>query len=450
MYVAKLIKSDNCFKQSSPQRNCSNFEIIWGESVKSYKDLNQQSNNSNRIENKKQQVGKLHIGFFLGYTVYLGEGGFEGEGIGRFVIRLVEGLLYNDKSVIITIVTTDHNYSVISKAFEKNSTLFPNRLFIQKFYSMEWLNVNIPVKAWIVPYIGMKLALQLKKPIIVCLHDLVYMHFKDMYKAQQGFNDEYTSIAKKLVRKATKVVFNSYFVRDNEGLKFLKLPQEKVHVIRLAAPQKEYDSIRLYDEKVFRHKYRLYDKYIVYPSVIRFHKNHDRLIEAFLKFRQTDEGSMSNLCLVLTDHYDKRPNQNEIIRILKNCKDMSARNSIVFLGRLPWSDIPLLYKYAIGTIIPTLFEGSCPLQILESLTMDTPVAMSRIDVIKEVIPDIDAFITFDPYSLEQVQEVIKDLYRVNNVILEKQKKAISHVLKRNWSDVAREYQTLITLITGRG
>jgi glycosyltransferase involved in cell wall biosynthesis len=430
--IEKSIKIRGSSKQSFNKDIYYSSGIMWEETSNFLNELSRQKWKSKRI-----------IGFFLGYSMYLGIGGFEGEGIGRFVIRLIEGLLDNDKEALIIILTNNQNYHVIEDAFKKCISNFPNRLFIESFKSVDWINKNIPVDIWIVPYIGMELALWLKKPFIVCLHDLVYMHFEEMYKAMPNFYDEFTCIANKVAKKAVKVVFNSNFIRNNEGLKFLKLPKWKTHVIRLAPPKKEYETINLYDEKAFRDKYNLHNKYIVYPSVIRYHKNHDRLIEAFLKFRGTKEGYHSKLSLVLTDNYLNRPKQKEIMTVLNKCKDINLRNSIIFLGRLPSNDVPLLYKYAVGTIIPTLFEGSCPFQILESLTMNTPVAMSNIEVVKEIITDIDNLITFNPYSSEEIQKAIEDLWKADDLKLKEQKKATLDVMTRTWADVAQEYQTLI-------
>lgn len=445
MVVGAFKKSNNHNKKKLRLNN-NIIEIIWGETTECNNELSHITNRSNMSDDENDTKSKRIIGFFLGYSIYLGEGGFDGEGIGRFVIRLIDGLLSNDKEVTIVVMTSSENYSIIDKAFKRYIPNYPSRLLIRPFSNVEWVNKNIHVDVWVVPYIGMESALQLNKPIIVCLHDLVYMHFEDMYKCQSGFNNECTFIVNRLVNKATKVVFNSNFIRNNEGFKFLKLPYEKTQVIRLAAPKQEYNSIDLCNEDGFRNKYKLYNNYIVYPSVIRLHKNHDRLIEAFLKFKRTNKGAISNLNLVLTDNYKNRPKEQEIKAVLNKCMNINIQNSVIFLGRLPSNDIPLLYKYALGTIIPTLFEGSCPFQILESLTMNTPVAMSKIKVVKEVITDVDKFITFNPYSIEEIERAIEDLWEINDLEIQEQKKAIEKVMKRTWSDVAREYQTLINQI----
>lgn len=391
-------------------------------------------------------LSHLKIGFFFGYSGRIGKH-FDGEGIGRFSIRLVESLLHLDKNATVTVAIDALNYVNISDSFKNVSLSFPNRFSIKKFYNVQSVNATFPVDIWIVPYVGMDLALQLEKPMIVCLHDLVYMHFKELYdKMYPNFFAKFHIKVNQLVTKAKKVVFNSNFIRDHEGMKFLKLPPEKMHVIRLAPPSEEYKSISSLDENTFRQKYNLNNDYIFYPSVIRLHKNHDRLVESFFKFKQTHIGTASNLCLVLTDHFHGRPKEEEIVRVLNNCENPYIRDSVVFLGRIPANDVPILYKHAIGTIVPTLFEGSCPFPLLESLIMDTPVAVSKLEIVEEIITDIEKLITFNPYSVNEMTLAIHHLWQHNNTLLTQQQIAIEHILKRNWANVAQEYYALLTEI----
>jgi glycosyltransferase involved in cell wall biosynthesis len=312
---------------------------------------------------------------------------------------------------------------------------------------MAWLNRNIPVDIWFVPYVGLKLALELKRPFVLCVHDLVYLHFKDLYYSKQpDFFQNLNPIVSAMAIKAAVVVFNSNYIRDNEGLRFLGLPLSKTQVIRLAAPFEEYRSVGICDETVFRQKHNLQGPYLVFPSVMRLHKNHDRLIEAFLNFKRTPEGVASNLSLVLTDHYVNRPFEKEITALLNRCTTQNELDSLVFLGRVQSSEIPSLYKHAVGTIVPTLFEGSCPFPILESLTVGTPVAISRIKVAMEVIQDMNVFITFDPYSIIEIEAAIQGLWRRHKGLAAIQRAAISGAMQRSWSDVAREYEALFNTI----
>lgn len=395
--------------------------------------------------NVRTALPMKQVGIFMGYTQTIGKL-LDGEGIGRFNMRLIEGLL-SHPDTIIHVAVRENNYIDLERSYRKLKARYPGRLFVHKFSSMDWLNQHIPVDVWVVPYVGMELALELQKPFILCVHDLVYMHFRsEYYREQSLFCQSLDNIVYKMSEKARKVVFNSNFTRDHEGLNYLQLPFHKMHVIRLAAPVEEYTAFGLTSENELRAKYQLYGPYITFPSVVRLHKNHDRLLEAFLRYRQTQEGKSSQLRLVLTDQLQHRPLEAAMTAVMQRCKDIEARDSVKFIGRLPSHDIPSLYKYAVGTVVPTLFEGSCPFPILESLVMDTPVATSRLEVVNEVINDHYALITFNPYDVVEMESGIRQLVQNRNSLISRQKRALQSMLNRKWSDVANEYYALISAI----
>ncbi len=74
--------------------------------------------------------------------------------------------------------------------------------------------------------------------------------------------------------------------------------------------------------------------------------------------------------------------------------------------------------------MPALFEGSCPFPILESLTVDTLVAISRIEVAREVISDMNAFVTFVPYSVPEMTAAIAHLNQNRQLLVAQEKAAI--------------------------
>ncbi|MFE5320249.1 DUF4214 domain-containing protein [Paenibacillus sp. NPDC056579] len=388
--------------------------------------------------------GTTRVGFYLGYPMRIS---LDGEGIGRFIARLLEGLLLHSEDVVIDVVCFEMNYSHLVETLGKFAAQFPNRLFIHAFQDIEWVNNHVHVDAWIIPYVGLESALQLQKPIILCLHDMVHLHFKEMYYDKNPqWCMEIERVASAMAGKAEAVLFQSEFTRNNEGLRFLQIPSHKTHVVRFAPPIEEYHAIGTYDESLFRQKYNLYDEYIVFPSVIRLHKNHERLIEAFLYFKASNRENRTRL--FLTDDYVHRPNSAEIAAILRRYPDLQG--SIIFSqNRMPIYDVPSLYKYAKGTIVPTLFEGAIPFPILESLLMGTQVSVSKIGVTQEVVPDMEPFIPFDPYNVYEMSIAIYRLIYSHSSLAAIQASALSSSLQRTWSDVARDYYKVIKSIRRR-
>jgi glycosyltransferase involved in cell wall biosynthesis len=365
----------------------------------------------------------------------------DGEGIGRYCVRLVHGLLHEQEDAEVSVVTNPGNFDDIVRLFSVVRTAFPDRLEIVGDDQLSSVNRRIVVDMWIVPYIGLIDARHLEKPYVVCVHDLYWVHFPELRNQPQvAFLD---AAAKHLVSKAAAVVFNSEYIRRCDGIDYLGLAPAKTCVILPAPPVEEYLSFGLRDEGEFRHQYGLPDDYIVYPSVIRPTKNHYRLVKAFFNFKQSEEGRRSPLSLVMTDRQKGPDGSGEIAAMEARCREVG----IYFLDRLPSADMPSLYRYSRGAIVPTLFEGNCPFPILEALIMERPVAFSRIEVARERIAACDEFITFDPYCLEEVERAIRELCRADAGTAACQKAAAGDVLSRTWLDVAADYYTLSERLT---
>lgn len=390
-----------------------------------------------------RSTGNLNIGIFLCFGAQIA---MDGEGIGRFIVRLSEGLLGLANGFNLHVATTEANYREAETIFAPLKAAYPARLHFYHSDSMNTINRTVPADVWIVPYVGMGLAQYLHRPYIVCLHDLVYLHFPELYSKDMDHYQYIHSLAEKITRNAAIVVFDSEYIRNHEGLTFLNLPVHQTEVVRFAAPHEEYSSFGIKTELEFRNKYNLYGPYLAFPSVIRLHKNHERLIDAFHRFKLSELGRVSGLKLVFTDELVNRPRQQEITAALHAIADPYIRASIVFMGRIPSTDLPSLYKYAEGVVVPTLFEGSCPFPIVEALLMDTPVSFGRLSIVQEVIPDMSHFATFDPYNPEEMADSIGRLYMEGKSVVPVQKAAASGLLQRSWADVALDYAAIISRI----
>lgn len=390
---------------------------------------------------RSESIPVTQIGVFLGYPHSLA---LDGEGIGRFLYRLVEGLLTIRHDTVVHIAATHYNEGDTRNTFDGLNARFPGRCRIVGSNNMGWINGHVPVEVWIVPIVSLKLALHLEKPYVLCLHDLVHHQFRDLYYSiQPEFCHWVDRNAYDVMDSAAAIVSSSQYVRLHHAVALGGMPLAKTHVIRLAPPSSEYQSSPPVPEAAFRAAYQLFEPYIVFPSVLRLHKNFERLIAAFLRYRHSPDGFASRLHLVFTDDLSNNPKRAEVMQLLLQCQNEEIRSSVRFIGRIPKFHIPSLYQYAVGTIVPTLFEGSCPFPILESLTMGTPVAVSQLEVTQELIQDMEGFLAFNPYSLEEMEVAIRGLWLHRDQLLPRQQAAICHAMQRSWNDVAAEYYALI-------
>lgn len=378
----------------------------------------------------------MRIGIYLGYRFKVN---LDGVGVGRYIVRLTEGLLREKSETTVHILGMTSNISEIEHVFMRLKADFSERVTVYCSDNLNWINANVPVDLWIIPAVIIDSAQYLTKPLIVCLHDVAYIHFPEL----EELGKQVDGLVRVLTHNAAAVICNSNYIRTCDGLNYLRLPEEKTHVVRPAAPIEEYLNTVLRSEQDFREHYQLDKSYFVFPSNMwPPHKNHIRLIDAFLRFKQTQATGHAGPDLVFTDIFANFFHKDEFAQII-SAYDPELVRSIKFLGKVPSQDVPALYKYAAATAVPTLFEGSCPFPILESLLMGTPVAFGRIAVAMEVISDPSAFITFDPFDVADMQKALGKLWENGPGTAEKQKAALSGFLARTWQDVAREYYEVI-------
>jgi len=76
---------------------------------------------------------------------------------------------------------------------------------------------------------------------------------------------------------------------------------------------------------------------------------------------------------------------------------------VVFLGWLPFEDIPAIYSAASLFVFPSLHEGF-GIPVLEAFASGVPVVCSKIEPLDEVAGDAALFI--DPLSVEAIAEGI--------------------------------------------
>lgn len=372
------------------------------------------------------------IGIFLIYTEAVR---LDGEGISRFTVSLVEGLLTLNPGSVIQVATNVDNAESVRGLFASANERFGGRVAIHVTNSVEQINRDVRVDAWIVPYVGLMPALGLEQPFVLCLHDLVHWHYPDVYYKEDPARCHILDrFAYDLAHRADAVTFLSDHIRQHEGLRFLGLEAPRTHVVRHAAPDAHMGIVPEHD---FRHKYGLHGEYVTFPTVLRLHKNGERLIEGFALYKSTEDGQASGLQLVLTDTPDRMLQNAPIRGLIESCPD------IRFIGRIPGQDLPSLYRYASGTIVPTLFEGGFPLPILESLTVGTPAAAARIGVVREVVPHADILFGFDPHDANDIARAIVQLRQLGRHRISWQRDAARGVLARTWIDVAQDFDNII-------
>jgi hypothetical protein len=134
------------------------------------------------------------------------------------------------------------------------------------------------------------------------------------------------------------------------------------------------------------------ERYVLYPSTLHPHKNHERLIRAYARRRHEEK-------LVLAGMRGFHAQTIE-----KLIADLGLSDSVELTGWLSREELLLLYERAYAFVYPSTFEGF-GMPVLEALAAGIPVACSSIPSLREVAGDAALF--FDPLDEDAIAEALE-------------------------------------------
>lgn len=277
---------------------------------------------------------------------------------------------------------------------------------------------------WVLPYFGIDL--QFSQPTVVVVHDLVFFHYPDAVATAQ--RSSLQELSRRVAQRSTLVACMSHFIRDNDLLGVLRLPEEKVRVLQPAAPR---DFSSLLEDRSLPDRYPVLNReFLFYPAAFRSYKNHALLVDALAHRRDAGD---ENLHLVFTGIQEPPADlQRQII-------SRHLENRVHILGKVAREALLTFYARARATIVPSFYEqGSFP--IMEAIRCGCPVACSRIPSLVELFaPMGSAMPFFDPADPEDLAAVIGSLLARRSEIQAMQQSASRQLFARTWEQAAQEW-----------
>jgi len=283
---------------------------------------------------------------------------------------------------------------------------------------------------WVIPFT--RIAYRLDFPSVLVTHDLVDIHFSDSQEPEARLIRERE--VRDRCEEATLCACLSNSIRDHDLKGVLRLPPEKIRVIRSAPPNdfsthsgsripmvvQEPDVNLLFTQP-----------YIFFPGIFRPHNNHRVLVES-LHCLSARHGE-ADLHLVFTGIHSVPESLDRLIRAY------GLTNRVQILGNVDWSTLGRIYQGAIATIVPSLYKQES-LPIYEALQLKCPVACSDIPSLREQCKKMgDAMLYFDPNDSEAVARVILQIRQNREAIIERQFAAGRLLWQRTWQEVARDW-----------
>ena len=221
--------------------------------------------------------------------------------------------------------------------------------------------------------------LNLSVPLIVILHDIIYMEsvalFKKGYSMYQKFGNMYRRfVVPRILKKASKVITVSKFERQRIK-DFFNLEDDKLIAIYNGVG-KHFKKIedRIFLESI-REKYQLPDKYFFFLGNTDPKKNTKGVLQAYSDYVEQKGNSIKLLML----DYD----ESELMSLLEEIGNPNLRKNIFLAGYVVNSDLPAIYNMAELFLYPSLRE-SFGIPMLEAMACGTAVITSNTSSMPEV------------------------------------------------------------------
>lgn len=209
-------------------------------------------------------------------------------------------------------------------------------------------------------------------PGVVTMHDLQPLANPDRFGFVKGAYIRF--IAPRSVRRARTVVCLSEFVA-NDVVNRVGIERERIRIIPCGVnePEVALDHDRLAQLLA---SLDLSDRpFILYPAITYPHKNHETLVAAFAQMVCT----RPELRLVFTGGSGS---SDETVTAAIDAYGLT--NYVVRTGRIPETDLDLLYRSATVMAFPSLYEGF-GIPVLEAMSRACPVVASDVGGLPEVI-----------------------------------------------------------------
>ena len=256
---------------------------------------------------------------------------------------------------------------------------------------------------------------------VLMIHDLnAYM---GLYNVQFRQYLLYRTWYKVNVPNASMIVTVSEHIK-NQIMRRFSVPSHKVRVVHNGVDDRFKPGSK---SEVFKKKYGLPARYILFVGSSYGNKNLKRLIEAH-----------SSVCRKkVFDHHlviaGGPGDQEDIIQDL--VKKNHLQDIVHLFGYFPDNELPCLYNNAELFVFPALAEGF-GIPPLEAMACGTPVLASDTPVSREVLGD--SAIMVNPYSIDSIAEGITKVLGAASLRNELKRKGVERVKKYSWKKTASE------------
>lgn len=289
------------------------------------------------------------------------------------------------------------------------------------------------------------LPIKKKFPTIVTIHDVIPLIFPNHFPL--GLKGKINFFLQKIALLNCKYIITDSEISRQDIVKYLKVTNEKIVVIPLAADSK---FKVLSDTKLLfvKRKYHLPDQFLLYIGDAGWSKNLPFLVEGFNKLIKDYE--VNDLILILIGgvflknvENIEHPELESLKQVNQLIKKYGLEDKIVKMGDIESEDLVAIYNMATIYIQPSLYEGF-GLPVLEAMACGTAVVSSNAGSLREV--GGDAAVYFNPTNIDQLKSIILEVLQNKSLRNKLSKLGLDQAAKFSWEKVAWETKQIYVKI----
>lgn len=263
----------------------------------------------------------------------------------------------------------------------------------------------------------------INKPFIVTIHDCIPLIYPKYYPP--GLKGKLSFLYQKTMLKKARAIITDSETSKKDIVRFLKIPQQKVHVVYLGPTIKK--SLKAMTVDIHK-KYDLPKKFVLYVGDVNHNKN-------ILQMAKACHESGTHLVIVgsaaVRSNYDSsHPENQQLHALIENYKDSKY---IKRVGYVLDEELYDFYSSCELYIHPSLYEGF-GLGALDAFSVGKPVLAARNQVNSELWGDCVHY--FDPKEEGDLKKKLIELMKQPKLRNSKLKEAKLVMKKYSWAKTA--------------
>lgn len=286
------------------------------------------------------------------------------------------------------------------------------------------------------------LPIRKKFPTVVTIHDVMPLVFLEHYPT--GIKGKINFILQKTALRNCVAIITDSDISKNDIMKYLKIEDNKIHVVPLAADQQFKVINNDTDLLHVKRKFHLPDRFLLYVGDANWVKNVPFLIEGFQQL--VGLPGLSDIKLVLVGGVFLKNVESishpelQSLRMVNNLiKQYSLDDKIIRPGQIEDSELVGFYNLATVYVQPSIYEGF-GLPVLQAFACGAPVASSDGGSLPEV--GGDAAIYFDPTDFKRFTSVLKELIEDRSLRNKLSRLGIERAKRFSWEKTTEKTKSI--------